>query len=822
MVDDPPQNNQKRQPEQVRSTHSKEGLQNTGYSWAPPAPLAEERVHLREKEGDGAGRQDKQAIGGVLPEQSREAAIPLVRSRSGTDGGSSPQSMPETPRSPAHAAGHGHEESAPRTRKSRKEEVPVRPLQKRVQTGRTLLGTPPLSPLTRPEHGAPADRASPDKATIRGAAERRPPTPVAKRTLLGNPSPVPTSSEQDGGSPKASPKKTLLGAPAPWQPTADGATRETAGSSNSGPPGPVVVASTGEAVAQESPATDASPPSANDASRSPREVGSSPGPVSSRRRMEIAEAAEGQLRESELPVPSEDFDPEILRRLGDLDEAIKSSRRAPIFDIESPGSVPHPSALPGDPESRPTNELPTVGRYQVLARLKSGGMGSVYMCRLSTNSGFRRLFAMKVLHAHLTEDAEAVEAFSREARILSGLHHPNIVGIVDVGSPSEPYIVLDYIEGGSLFELYRASHQGRDPRLVIAPVIEALLGLEAAHQATDESGEPLGLVHCDISPHNILVGIDGTARITDFGIAQLGAFDKQETTARGKPRYLAPERLQQLPSDPRSDIFSMGAVLYAGLTGKEPFAGDTPEESAHNVVHKNVAPPSTVGFRPPAVLDEVCLVALSKDPNDRFRSADEMASALRHVAEREGLIAESRDVGRWVKRTLAPSLAARRAAAQRGTGGFAQRKPEPPAAASPESKPHSTQRHPTLLLPADDQVPAHEAAPPPSDSAAEHTNPIPTIDEHRRDPADLLSAPSPSNKWASAVVYAALALAVAVLLWVVIFPESVRAFFQLDVDQSVGAPAASPPSTSPASTSRSEADDVVLPDISPRRSKGEQ
>ncbi len=322
----------------------------------------------------------------------------------------------------------------------------------------------------------------------------------------------------------------------------------------------------------------------------------------------IAEAAQGQLRESEIPVPSERLEAAVLEQLGQLDEALKSSPRVPSFDrpsssrpsripsarseernsdsfgrvesspgssvdAPSPGSVPPQSALPGDgsPMLGPAG-LPTVGRYEVLARLKSGGMGSVYMCRLSGNAGFRRLFAMKVLHAPLNRDAEALESFQREARVLGCVHHPNIVGVVDFGSEREPYIVLEYVEGGSLHELVRATTGGRDPRLVLTIILDVLEGLAAAHVANDEEGNPLGLVHCDVCPQNILVGVDGTARLTDFGIAQTNESRLHPEQLRGKPRYLAPERTTSGAVDARVDLFSLGVVLYASLTGVEPFS----------------------------------------------------------------------------------------------------------------------------------------------------------------------------------------------------------------------------------------------------------
>jgi len=513
----------------------------------------------------------------------------------------------------------------------------------------------------------------------------------------------------------------------------------------------------------------------------------------------IAEAAQGQLRESEIPVPSERLEAEVLQQLGQLDEALKSSPRVPSFDrapssrpsrpfsaqlgdrdsdasfridsapgssidAPSPGSVPSPSALPGDAPAMGPTGLPTVGRYEVLARLKSGGMGSVYMCRLSGNAGFRRLFAMKVLHAHLNRDAEALESFQREARVLACVHHPNIVGVVDFGSEHEPYIVLEYVEGGSLHELLRATTGGRDPRLVLTIILDVLEGLTAAHAANDENGAPLGLVHCDVCPQNILVGVDGTSRLTDFGIAQTNESRLHPEQLRGKPRYLAPERTTSGSIDARVDLFSLGVVLYAALTGVEPFVGETAEETRWNVANKAVPAPSTVGFRPPPSLDWLCLKALAKDPAGRFQSAEEMASQLRRIGEREGLLAPRNEVSEWVRITLAPSLAARRVASRRGTvtgGGRLGSMTPPPVQA---------------VEPGLGQPP--RTAPPPS--SAENTAPLSSEASDFSENTEVIGGDGAKRLRSKRVLYGTIALCVGILLWGMLAPQSLAKMFSIE------------------------------------------
>lgn len=549
----------------------------------------------------------------------------------------------------------------------------------------------------------------------------------------------------------------------------------------------------------------------------------------------VVRAAAGQLTDSEMPLPSSRLGRGAISQLDELNQAVASSRhpKLPKLDDQdmsqtytaAPGSVPLPENLPGNfAESPSPSGLPVVGRYEILARLKRGGMGSVYMCRLSGNAGFRRLFAMKVLHGHLAEQQDALEAFFHEARVLGGLHHRNIVGIADVGSPTEPYIVLDYVEGGNLSELYRATPKQRDPALIVRVVLDALSGLAAAHNATTESGEPMSLVHCDLSPHNLLVGIDGTCRLTDFGIALTGEVDATREVTRGKPGYLAPERLKRSGCDKRSDLFSLGVVLYSGLAGVEPFAGETSEATMRNVLTKTPVAPSGIGLRPPPSLDWVCMRALARDPASRYQSAEEMAEELQRIAERENLLASSADVAAWVEKSLAPTLAARRTASMRGT-------------ATAESRYQSSTIPPPVAYRS-----VGSSSPPDAPSAAEHTQPLePPESSKFDDSTEILPSGDEisrrSNSRQPLVLYIILALAMSALVWTVLQPDAVSSLLgrgaSADGNSNVDSAArpTSAPSPSPEKAtdpdgkapSQAASDDdeerIVIPDISPAKDK---
>ena len=306
-----------------------------------------------------------------------------------------------------------------------------------------------------------------------------------------------------------------------------------------------------------------------------------------------------------------------------------------------------------------------VGRYEVLLRIARGGMGTVYLCRVTGAGGFRRLFALKVIRDHLSRNAEYVTMLLQEARIASRLHHPNVVGIVDIGTlANQHYLVMDYVEGCTFSELLKVHRKSRPPQLVIPIVLDALTGLHAAHTLVNDDGSPLTLVHCDFSPQNILVGTNGICRITDFGIARASnALPEKSSITRGKPAYLAPEQVLGRPFDHRADVFAAGVVLWNALTGEQLFGGETPEETLEKVLSRPIQPPSAVGLRPPRSLDRVVMRALQRDPDTRYQTAEEMLIDLRRVAITEDLLAPASEVARWVTDTFGTQLELRRQAA---------------------------------------------------------------------------------------------------------------------------------------------------------------
>ena len=305
----------------------------------------------------------------------------------------------------------------------------------------------------------------------------------------------------------------------------------------------------------------------------------------------------------------------------------------------------------------------TLGRYELVAQIASGGMGTVYLARVSGDFGFQRLFAVKVLHDHLSDDPDFVTMLYDEAQLAARIHHPYVVGVLDFGAQDGAhYVVMEYVDGCSLRQLWRRNPTRRPPPLIVAIVGQLLEGLHAVHTLSDEYGLALNLVHRDISPENVLVGADGVTRLSDFGVAKAEARMTQTVPGvhKGKLSHMAPEQLLGEAVDRRSDVFSVGVVLHNALTGGSLFAGANHGVVFDNVLRGTIPAPSTVGLGPPAWLDEICLRALARDPDERYQTALEMADALRTAAHDHGAVGSSGEVAEWVIHSFGPDLEARR------------------------------------------------------------------------------------------------------------------------------------------------------------------
>jgi serine/threonine-protein kinase len=304
-----------------------------------------------------------------------------------------------------------------------------------------------------------------------------------------------------------------------------------------------------------------------------------------------------------------------------------------------------------------------IGRYLLFGPIASGGMASVHLGRLAGEAGFSRTVAIKRLHPQLAEAPEIAEGLREEARIVARIQHPNVVPTLDLlVAEEEAFLVMDYVRGESLARLLRAARARSEP--VPAPIVASLVcgalhGLHAAHEACSESGEPLGIVHRDISPENVLVGVDGTARLLDFGIAK--ARGRLSTTRggqlKGKLAYMAPEQVLCGDVTRRTDVFAAGVVLWEALAGQRLFDGGDEGALIGAVLEKPIPPPSALAAHVPRALDAIVLRALERNAAGRYATARELAIAIEEAAP----LASPRAVGEWVEELAADALARRAA-----------------------------------------------------------------------------------------------------------------------------------------------------------------
>lgn len=279
-----------------------------------------------------------------------------------------------------------------------------------------------------------------------------------------------------------------------------------------------------------------------------------------------------------------------------------------------------------------------MSRYSCFEPIASGGMGTVHYGRAISTAGLSRVVAIKRMHGDLARDPRCLAMFRDELRLATRVRHPNVIATLDVvEEQGELLLVMEYVQGESLQALIaRSLVQGArlPPAIAVTVICGILQGLEAVHQARNEAGEPLGIVHRDVSPENILVGRDGVARLLDFGIAR-GAGRKYVTHAgeiKGKPSYLAPEQiLNGRAVDRRTDVYSAAVVLWEALTGRRLFDGQTIGVVLDSVLHETVLRPSALVPALPSDLDDVVMRGLSRNPADRFATALDMARALRRA-----------------------------------------------------------------------------------------------------------------------------------------------------------------------------------------------
>lgn len=309
-----------------------------------------------------------------------------------------------------------------------------------------------------------------------------------------------------------------------------------------------------------------------------------------------------------------------------------------------------------------------VRRYELLMKLATGGMATVYLGYQRGGMGFRQIVAIKRPHAHLVDDPAFRRAFLREANLASKIRHANVVDVRDVDASEESIdLVMEYVQGASLATLMEVCDRsqariGVDVALRIA--LDSCAGLHAAHELTDDRGAPMGLVHRDVAPQNILIGEDGVARVTDFGIAKCvltGDPSTWQGTLKGRLAYMAPEYVAGQPIDRRADVFALGVVLWEMLSGKRLFRGSTDGHTMANVLQAGVPVLDGMDETCARALHAVLVRTLEKDPERRFRSMVELSDSLEALARDQQIMLSHARVSVAVREHCGAELQARQA-----------------------------------------------------------------------------------------------------------------------------------------------------------------
>jgi serine/threonine-protein kinase len=302
-----------------------------------------------------------------------------------------------------------------------------------------------------------------------------------------------------------------------------------------------------------------------------------------------------------------------------------------------------------------------VGPYRLCIELASGGMATVYLGYTETAGAGARFAAVKVVHSHLAGDAAFAEMFVDEAEIASRIRHANVCAVHDFDvSGGSPYIAMEYLVGEPLSavwrKLSRRTRRGsrgevaRHARLAAKILADACEGLHAAHELTDYDGEPLAVVHRDVSPGNVIVTFDGVAKVVDFGVAAAARKRHKTETGmvKGKFAYIAPECLRGRKADRRADVWAIGVIAWEMATGKRLFRGRSDVETLRAVMDAEIPIPSSVRPGLPKRFDDVVMRALQRDPAERHGSARELGRHLARLANGAEVVT-SADIGEWLE-----------------------------------------------------------------------------------------------------------------------------------------------------------------------------
>jgi serine/threonine-protein kinase len=307
-----------------------------------------------------------------------------------------------------------------------------------------------------------------------------------------------------------------------------------------------------------------------------------------------------------------------------------------------------------------------LGSYELLSRVGRGGMATVWAARHHGAHGFSKIVALKTMLAELSDDTDFQRMFLTEARVAARIRHQNVVETLDLGEDQGLlYIAMEWVDGETLSAIMKSAFlQGGVPLpIALKLIVDACAGVHAAHELRDDEDRPLGVVHRDVSPPNILVSYGGIVKLADFGVAKSMESNNGATLAgqvKGKLRYMAPEQLLGASVDRRTDIFALAISLYQLTTGRHPWPGDTAAVTVQRILSESPVAPASFVEGYPAELENIVLKALQRNPAERHASAAELAVELEEFARTSGGLASTRDVAAYVQELLGAHGSARR------------------------------------------------------------------------------------------------------------------------------------------------------------------
>ncbi|MEM7675743.1 MAG: protein kinase [Myxococcota bacterium] len=330
------------------------------------------------------------------------------------------------------------------------------------------------------------------------------------------------------------------------------------------------------------------------------------------------------------------------------------------------------------------------GPYVILDRIGDGGMAEIFLAKMQGYSGFEKLVALKKIHPRYSRNQTFARMLIHEAKLAASLNHFNVIQVHDLGEiDGQVYIAMEYVHGKDMAAVLSNTYRRRERlplNLALCVATEFMTGLDYAHRVRDVEGQPLGIIHRDISPQNVLISNEGEVKLTDFGIARVLA-SKDDAfqlpgNLHGKFGYMSPEQVKGLEIDQRSDIFSSGVVLWEMLTGRRLFRGKEHKETIKLIVSMAIPLPSSINHEVPPSVDAICLKALSRDPNTRYQTTGALLGELSRAADQLPQRAATRDLSVYMRRQFGPGTPGYGA----GRTSSPRRNPTPPVDDSAEKR----------------------------------------------------------------------------------------------------------------------------------------